>query len=541
MPQVAKQSTDDAESFGITASSLATSTAPQTTVDPAALATYNLTNDFLRSVRDRLIQGDRQGAIQKAVDQKMWGHALLIASSVSPAVWRDTSEQFIRYELRETGVKDFDSLRFLYGVLGNEGIDAVTELLPPANRMVSSIHTSSTSQGPRLTSWKESLGMVLANKRSVDDPAPIVGLGNALVKDGRVEAGHAWYLSQLTYSNHSFLLSKSALFAAIDMPETQYTLLGGDHAHGKSGLVGLPQIMLSEIFEYSQTKFIPEGFMHLLPYKIWHAWTLSDYGYTDLSEKYCESIGATLQKEKKGSVFVTPYTISVLKDLTERIAEGPQRSFTEKSSWFGKMSTKGGDNFWKALETNLANFVAGDEALEETTQGVPAKKSLEVQDSRFGRIASETALNRMTSMPNLRAQATTPIYGSFPQEVGRTPGSHSRYSTNTSETRYAPGARYDYQAVQEEIPDYEDGAATLAPPPAVSIQEPINRGYSPYAALAAPAPPRPAEAHHYAPPEPKPEPIKEEKPIAEQEEPAKPASKTKEEEEKKGSSFLSYF
>lgn len=195
MPQAAKLSaSDETQSFGITASSLATSTAAQTTADPTALATYNLTNDFLRSMRDLLMQGDRQGAIRKAVDQKMWGHALLIASSVSPVVWRETAGQFIRYELRETGAKDFDSLRFLYGVLGNEGIESVSELLPPMNRMVSSIQSSASSQGPRFTSWKESLGMVLANKRAVDDPAPIVGLGNALVNDGRVEAGHAWYI-----------------------------------------------------------------------------------------------------------------------------------------------------------------------------------------------------------------------------------------------------------------------------------------------------------------------------------------------------------
>src|SRR5579862_4255273 len=208
MPQAAKEPTDETQSFGITASSLATSMAPQTTVDPTALATYNLTNDFLRSMRDLLMRGDRQGAIRKAVDQKMWGHALLIASSVSPIAWRETAEQFIRYELRETGVKDFDSLRFLYGVLGNEGVDAVSELLPPLNRMVSSIQASSSTQGPRFTSWKESLGMVLVNNRSVDDPSPIIGLGNELVKNGRVEAGHAWYFSLSVPSNPSFLLSK---------------------------------------------------------------------------------------------------------------------------------------------------------------------------------------------------------------------------------------------------------------------------------------------------------------------------------------------
>lgn len=185
---------DESDSFGVTASSLANpSNRHPIKADPNALATYNLTTDFLRSMRNLLQQGERQGAIRKAVDQKMWGHALLIASSVNQAVWRETVEQFIRSELRESGAKDFDSLRFLYGILGGEAIDAVNELLPPLNRMISSIHPTSPIQTARLGSWKESIGMTLLNQGSLDITAPIIGLGQALVNEGRIEAGHSWY------------------------------------------------------------------------------------------------------------------------------------------------------------------------------------------------------------------------------------------------------------------------------------------------------------------------------------------------------------
>jgi hypothetical protein len=139
------------------------------------------------------MQGDRENAIHKAVDQKMWGHALLIASSVNQNAWRETVEQFIRSELRDTGTKDFDSLRFLYGVLGGEGPNAVTELLPPINRMVSSINPLATLQTPRFGSWKESLGMVLLNQGAMDTSQALIGLGSSLVSEGRVEAGHSWY------------------------------------------------------------------------------------------------------------------------------------------------------------------------------------------------------------------------------------------------------------------------------------------------------------------------------------------------------------
>lgn len=163
--------------------------------DPTALATYNLTTDFLRSIRSLLMQGDRPGAIRKAVDQKMWGHALLIASSVSEIAWRETAEQFIQSELRGPGSQEFDSLRFLYGVFGGEGINAINELLPPTNRMISSIQSSASSSIPKFNSWKESLGMALLNRGSMADHSAPLGLGDSLVSNGRIDAGHAWFES----------------------------------------------------------------------------------------------------------------------------------------------------------------------------------------------------------------------------------------------------------------------------------------------------------------------------------------------------------
>jgi len=288
LPQVTNVPvTEEADSFGVTASVLAISSTTQNAIpDPTALATYNLTADFLRSIRTSLLQGDRHGAIRKAVDHKMWGHALLIAGSVNPIIWRETAEQFIRSELRDTGSTDFDSLRFLYGVLGGEGSDAVNELFPLTNRMISSVHPSSAMQAPRFGSWKESLGMVLQNSGSVEScSAALIGLGSSLVQHGRVEAGHSWFAHIYNPCNISFLLAKYAKCSAADVPETQYTLLGADQYASKGNYVAMPPILLSEIFEYTQAKHAPDGLSHLLPYKLWHAWALADYGYTELSLK----------------------------------------------------------------------------------------------------------------------------------------------------------------------------------------------------------------------------------------------------------------
>jgi hypothetical protein len=173
--------------------------------------------------------------------------------------------------------------------------------------------------------------------------------------------------------------------------------------------------------------------------------------------------------------------IAALRDLTERIAEASKGSFSGSSSWFGKNRSAKGDNFWKSLETNLTKFVAGDEAAEDLT-AANGKRSLDVQDPRFGRITSDMALNRMASLPNLRGQATTPDYSAFPQEF-RGGGAHSRYSTNNSESRYTPGARFE-QPSRQDSRDYDRPQSVAGS--GVASPEPINGGYSPYVLQAPP-------------------------------------------------------
>jgi hypothetical protein len=80
----------------------------------------------------------------------------------------------------------------------------------------------------------------------------------------------------------------SARFSATDLPETHYTLLGADQHSSRANYVGLSQILLSEILEYTQcqSKQTPSGFLHLLPYKLWYAWSLADFGYPEIAEKF---------------------------------------------------------------------------------------------------------------------------------------------------------------------------------------------------------------------------------------------------------------
>lgn len=84
----------------------------------------------------------------------------------------------------------------------------------------------------------------------------------------------------------------TARFSAADLPDTNFTLLGADQQTSRANYVGIPQILLSEILEYTQcqSKQTPSGSLHLLPYKLWYAWTLADYGYPEIAEKFFPKI-----------------------------------------------------------------------------------------------------------------------------------------------------------------------------------------------------------------------------------------------------------
>jgi hypothetical protein len=207
--------------------------------------------------------------------------------------------------------------------------------------------------------------------------------------------------------------------------------------------------------------------------------------------RYCESIGATLQKEKKGSVFITPTMITILRDLSERIAEYSQSSFTEGKSWFGKKTSRG-ENFWKALETKLSKFVTGDEIGEDMESVGATKKPVEIQDTRFGRIASDTNLNRMASLPNLRAPAT-PIYAGASSDTMHASTARSKYAPPATESRYTPAFRAPVQSVEFEL-----GTPVRETPSDVAAFETKEGIYSPFVPLAQPAlvaTPEPYEPH----------------------------------------------
>lgn len=64
---------------------------------PIAIST--LRPSTLDRIKEFLLRGDRRKAYHYALDQKLWAHAMVIASSIDKEAWQEVVNEFIRTEL----------------------------------------------------------------------------------------------------------------------------------------------------------------------------------------------------------------------------------------------------------------------------------------------------------------------------------------------------------------------------------------------------------------------------------------------------------
>jgi hypothetical protein len=63
------------------------------------VATYKVKPDALDKIQEFLLQGERRQAYHYALDERMWAHSMLIASSLDKDAWKEVVNEFIRSEL----------------------------------------------------------------------------------------------------------------------------------------------------------------------------------------------------------------------------------------------------------------------------------------------------------------------------------------------------------------------------------------------------------------------------------------------------------
>lgn len=84
--------------------------------DEVPISTITVRPSVLDKLEELLLQGNRRQAYQFAMDQKLWAHALIIASSIDKDSWKEVVNDFLRTEL---GSKE-DAARISSGDLGQK-------------------------------------------------------------------------------------------------------------------------------------------------------------------------------------------------------------------------------------------------------------------------------------------------------------------------------------------------------------------------------------------------------------------------------------
>ncbi|KAI1438540.1 Sec23-binding domain of Sec16-domain-containing protein [Xylaria sp. CBS 124048] len=365
----------------------------------AAMQADSIDSTVTESIRMHLLLGDREKAVWAAVDKRLWGHAILLSSSMpNPELYRQVAQEFIKKEVNHAGHGN-ESLAALYSVLSGNFEETVDELVPAHARaglqlMSTSAPTESQDILSGLDKWRETLGLILSNRRQGDGQA-LRALGNLLSGYGRAEAAHICYIFARQF----------AVFGGLDDPNANFVLVGADHRRQADQFAKETEaLQLSEVYEYglslAPSSVAPQSCPHLAGYKLQHATFLAEYGFRDKALQYCEAIWAAITSQTKKSPYFNPVLESAIDDVMRRLK---QAAGDESSSWITKPKMdQVSSNMW----SRFSKFVAGP---DEDGAGNGTSGEVGAEVGPFARIAGGTpAISRSPSVSNFEAYGTSP-------------------------------------------------------------------------------------------------------------------------------------
>ncbi|OJI79887.1 hypothetical protein ASPTUDRAFT_131151 [Aspergillus tubingensis CBS 134.48] len=368
----------------------------------------------VESIRNSLLVGEREKAVWGAVDHRLWGHAMIIASTMDKSVWKQVVQEFVRREVRSAS-GNTESLAALYEIFAGNVEESVDELVPPSARaglqMVSKVDGQGASKNALdgLDSWRDTLGLVLSN-RSSEDYQALLALGRLLQSYGRTEAAHI-----------CFIFSRAAVFGGVDDPQASVVLLGADHQHlSLAALQDEDSILLTETYEYATSVLSasPKPTLpHLLAFKLVYAWSLADQGRKSEAQQYCDAIAATLKATTKPSPYQHQHLYFGVDELSARLR---QTTSDGGSSWISRPSMeKVSGSMWAKFNS----FVAGE---DNEAGSAGSAKAGDGDIGPFAKIAGTPTVSRSPSVSD--------IYGSYSAQPSYSSGP-SRYQPNN---QYAP-------------------------------------------------------------------------------------------------------
>ncbi|KAH7914707.1 Sec23-binding domain of Sec16-domain-containing protein [Hygrophoropsis aurantiaca] len=362
------------------------------TINEAPIAVTTLLPSALDKIEDFLVRGERKQAYHYALDEKLWAHAMVIASSIDKDAWKEVVQEFIKTELGSYDISKHGAapgsheqspstngrewLRVAYSLFSGQGPTAIQQLIPtkllagstgtlqlPTAPMAHITPMSPNFPAPNVTAqipvdslckWREIVSTLISTPLAPDWSATLTALGDYLISHNFVEAAHACYL----------LSPQTSVIGGVGSPSARVVLVGARSPHSSPSFAkDFDSIIFSEIAEFAFSLKQPakgqdpfHGFPHLQAYKMIRASYLMEMGYVQVATRYCEAISGSMGRP-------SPYFNTVLSDqlkgLADRLIGAPHVG--KGVAWIGgKMSKPSLDSIGNWLEGRLTKFIAGE-------------------------------------------------------------------------------------------------------------------------------------------------------------------------------------
>ncbi|XP_027465967.1 protein transport protein Sec16B isoform X6 [Zalophus californianus] len=231
-----------------------------------------------------LYYGRKKEALEWAMKNHLWGHALFLSSKMDPRTYNWVMSGFT------STLAANDPLQTLFQFMSARIPQAAT-----------------CCADKQWGDWRPHLAVILSNQGG--DPEllqrAIITMGDTLAGKGLVEAAHFCYLMAHVPFGH------------YTVKTDHLALLGSNHSQEFSKFATTEAIQRTEIFEYCQMLGRPKSFIPSFQvYKLLYASRLADYGLVSQALHYCEAIGTALLSQEESN---HPVLLGELIKLAERL------------------------------------------------------------------------------------------------------------------------------------------------------------------------------------------------------------------------------
>ncbi|XP_074524754.1 protein transport protein Sec16B [Halichoeres trimaculatus] len=233
----------------------------------------------LQSYTKLLLAGRKKEALESAMSNGLWGHALFLASKMDNRSYTTVLNRF-------TGqLTASDPLQTLFQLLSGR---------TPAVAM--------SCGKEKWGDWRPHLAVMLSNETG--EPAvqqrSIITMGDTLASKGLIQAAHMCYLTA------------GVPFGVFTQKAQRLVLLGSSHRQSFQHFAANSSIQCTELYEYCQTlgdKYFSIPTFQV--YKLLYACRLLDCGLASQAYHYCEVVGQAILREREPFFVLTGEVIKL--------------------------------------------------------------------------------------------------------------------------------------------------------------------------------------------------------------------------------------